>query len=368
MNNQIICPHCKKPFLPEEGMRHQLDEERQKVRKTEVDKLRKEIEQETALKLKDKENETSELKDQNKKLQEQMLDTNKILRQLQKQLAEKDLEVQKKIQQEEEKIRLETRKKAEEENNLRNREKDKKLEDALKMADEYRRKFEQGSQQTQGEVLEEYLENMLKNTFLYDDVQPVPKGIRGADVVQIVKNKFRQVGGKIVWESKRTKAWSNDWITKLISDKHNVKADEAVLVTNVLPNQIKGFGNYEGVWISNYESIIGVATVLRTFLLQVAIAKANNKSDRSDVKEQLYEYVQSTEFRNRFEAISGAFKARQEEIDIEKKWFTKKWAREEKTIATLLSNNSGLKGELESITGIKMDDDALVLESGDEVS
>ncbi len=349
-------------------MRHQLEEAREKFRKEEEIRIRKQIEQEVELKLKDKQNEAEELKEQNKKLQEQTLETNKLLRQLQKQLAEKDVEMEKKLQAEEEKIRLEVRRRADEENNLKNREKDKKLDDALKMAEEYKRKFEQGSQQTQGEVLEEFLENTLRTTFIYDEIQPVPKGIRGADVIQVVRNKFGKTAGKIVWESKRTKVWAGDWIAKLKEDKRSVKADVAVLVSNVLPSGVKGFGNHDGVWVANYESILGVATALRIMLLEVAIAKSGSMTT-SEAKDRLFEFVQSNEFRNRIEAISEAFKSRREEIEIEKKWFNKKWAKEEKLISGVLMNNAGLKGEIEAVTGVKFEDsDTLALEPGDDES
>ncbi len=367
MNNHIICPHCKRSFPPEEGMKHQLEAERQKFIQQEEERLRKKIEEETSMKLKDKENETTELKEQNRKLQEQILETNKLLRQLQKQLEDKDAEVQKKLLEEEEKIKQEVRKKTEEEFLLKNREKDKKLEDALKLADEYKRKFEQGSQQTQGEVLEEYLESTLKTSFIYDEVQPVPKGIRGADVIQVVRNSRGSVAGKIIWESKRTKAWSNDWVAKLKEDKRSVGADDAILITNNLPQGVKHFGNYQGIWVADYDSIVGVATALRTLLLMVAGAKAS-AIDASQKKDLLFQYVHSTQFRNRIEAIADAFAARKDEIETEKKWFTKKWAREEKLISTLLENNLTLQGELEAITGTKMTEkDELQLLSGEEV-
>jgi hypothetical protein len=117
-----------------------------------------------------------------------------------------------------------------------------------------------------------------------------------------------------------------------------------------MPEGIKNFGYYQGVWVCNYESIIGIATSVRTLLISVAAAKSstNNKEDKKDA---LFEYVQSTEFKNRVEAISEAFRSRQDEIDIEKRWFVKKWAREEKTIRNLIDTNQVLRGELESIIG-----------------
>lgn len=364
MNNQIICPHCKKSFLPEEGMRHQLDEERAKFRKNEEARLRKVVEEETALKLKDKQNEADELKAEKRKLQEELLENNKKERELKKLLEDKDLEMHKKLQEEEEKIRLEARKKVEEEQSLKFLEMQKKMQEQADALKDMERKLQQGSQQTQGEVLEEYLEKTLKSLFVYDEIQPVPKGIRGADVIQIVKNNRGSIAGKIIWESKRTKSWSNDWAAKLKEDKRSVGADEAILVTNNLPAGIKSSGRHEGIWVANYDSIVGSATFLRTMLLMVAGAKAG-AVDMSQKKDLLFQYVHSVQFRNRMEAIADAFAERKDEIEVEKRYFTKKWAKEEKLISAILNNNASMQGELEAITGVKLDDDILSLESGE---
>ncbi len=347
-------------------MRHQLDEERAKFRKNEEARLRKELEEETSVKLKDKQNEADELKAEKRKLQEEVLENNKKERELKKLLESKDLEMQKKLQEEEEKIRIDARKKAEEEQSLKFSEMQKKMQDQSVALKEMERKLQQGSQQTQGEVLEEFLENTLKSLFIYDEIQPVPKGIRGADVIQIVKNSRGSVAGKIIWESKRTKSWSNDWAAKLKEDKRSVGADEAILVTNNLPAGIKSSGRHEGIWVADYDSIIGSATYLRTMLLMVAGAKAG-AVDMAQKKDLLFQYVHSVQFRNRVEAITDAFAERKDEIEVEKRYFNKKWAKEEKLISAILTNNASMQGELEAITGIKMDDDVLALEGGEEI-
>lgn len=51
-----------------------------------------------------------------------------------------------------------------------------------------------------------------------DEIVEVSKGMNGADCIQLVKNSQGIVYGKIVYESKRTKSFENDWIDKLKSD------------------------------------------------------------------------------------------------------------------------------------------------------
>lgn len=107
-----------------------------------------------------------------------------------------------------------------------------------KQVDELMRKLEQGSQQTQGEVLELELEKVLRMTFPTDEITPAPKGIRGADVLHRVCAPGQPVCGTILWETKRTKSWNPGWIAKLQEDRVRVAADVAVIVSEVVPKDV----------------------------------------------------------------------------------------------------------------------------------
>jgi hypothetical protein len=117
--------------------------------------------------------------------------------------------------------------------------------------EELRRKLQQGSQQTQGEVLELELEEQIRATFPFDQIDPVPKGMNGADVIQRVHNKNGHCCGTIVWESRRTKGWSEGWIQKLKDDLRLVKGDIAIIVSEALPKEVKHFAHMKGVWITS---------------------------------------------------------------------------------------------------------------------
>jgi hypothetical protein len=213
-----------------------------------------------------------------------------------------------------------------------------------------KRKLEQGSQQTQGEVLELEIEQMLRQSFPHDDISPVAKGVRGADVLQVVKNNFGQECGTIVWELKRTKAWSNEWITKLKDDQRNIKADVAIIISQVLPPDIKSFGNKDGVMIGNYESIMALAGLLRGHLIDINSVKLVSVG-KAEKMEILYNYLAGNEFKMRVEAIVEAFTAMQDDIEREKRWFTAKWAKQEKYIRKVIDNTVGMHGDLQGIMG-----------------
>lgn len=380
MNDSILCPHCKQSIPLSEAITHQIEgkfqqellnerkkaeaerdrlielskkrieEERDKAKKETEVSLRKKITEEIDLKLKNAENESEETKKRNEKLEEQLLELSKMMRKQQTEVREKELEMEKRFSEEQEKLRKEEQRRIEEQFKLLLMEKDKKISDIQKVKEDLQRKLEQGSQQMQGEVLELAIEEMLKKEFPYDDIKPVPKGINGGDIIHVVRTMDGKTCGTIMWEMKRTKAWSPQWIPKLKDDQRTVHAELAVIISQVIPDLIKRFGFSDGVWICDYESVMGVAYALRTQLLEVIRAKTalDGKKGKADI---LYNYITSTEFRQRMETIVEAFHGMQEEIEKEKRWFAQKWAREEKNLRKVMDNTYGMDGELQSIMG-----------------
>lgn len=327
-----------------------IEEERDKALKEAEQKLKEQARKEIELELQDKTNETQELQKQNKQFQEQILEMNKIMRQMQTKHEQMELDLEKKLAQEQEKLKEEIRKKATEEHRLKYLEQEKRIQDALKLADDYKRKLEQGSQQMQGEIKELDLELMLKQEFPHDEIKEVPKGIRGADIIQIVKNQFGKNAGTIVWESKRTKTWSQGWVGKLKEDQRQIKAECAILLTQVLPDTIKHFGQIDGIWVADYESCIGIAYALRSQLLQIAAVKKSTEG-KNEKMELLYQYLSGIEFKQRIEGIVDAFDEMQKDIEREKRWFHKKWAKQEKHIRAVIDNTAGMHGDLQTMTG-----------------
>ncbi|MDA1316725.1 MAG: DUF2130 domain-containing protein [bacterium] len=380
MNDTITCPNCKQTIPLTEAISHQIDEKyKQEIAKItsentiererliELSKkriaeeklktaqeleatLRIKIKEDMELKVKDTENESKELKEQKKQLQDQLLELTKSMRKLQDSNREKELEMQKQFAKEQDVMREQEQKRLQDEYRLKDLEKEKKLQDAIKANEELRRKLEQGSQQMQGEVLELAIEELLKKEFPFDDIKEVPKGINGADIIQIVKNRSGGVCGSILWESKRTKSWSNGWVAKLKEDQRGIKSEIAVLVSQILPQHIEHFGMQEGVWVCHFTFTIGIAHALRAQLLEIASVKSAQNGQAGKM-EHLYSYVTSIEFRHRVEAILEAFTNMQLEIEKERRWFGQKWSREEKNLRKVLDTTVGMHGDLQSIMG-----------------
>jgi len=127
---------------------------------------------------------------------------------LEKDKEEFDLKLQRKLDEERGGIRKEAEGKALEQHRLKDLEKDKVINDLKAAMEDMKRKADQGSMETQGEVLEQDFEAQLKRFFVHDDLQPVPKGIRGADLIHTVRTPLGADCGLLLWETKNTKAWS----------------------------------------------------------------------------------------------------------------------------------------------------------------
>ena len=251
---------------------------------------------------------------------------------------------------EEDKIALVERKKAEEEQRSKVLELQKQLMDVSKANDELRRKINQGSQQTQGEAFELEFEKMLKHEFPNDQITEIVKGAKGGDIVQQVLDRNGNNCGKILWEMKNTKTWSELWVDKLKGDQRKAVADYAVLISEAVPQDLDSARFYKNIWVTKRSFVIGLASALRLNLIQIAMAKRalDGKKGKSDL---LFSYLSGTEFRLRIEAIVDAFTNMQVEIEKEKRYFSNKWARDEKNIRQVIDNTYGMHGDLKGIVG-----------------
>lgn len=361
----IKCTHCGKEIEISEALSHQIrgevtqnlqkefEQKLEEARLKAVEEGLKKATESLELKLKDKENEAKEARERSAKLQEQLLELNKTLRELKTKDEERDLEMQKKLSQEGEKIRQEAVKKAEEEQRLKLMEKDKQLADTLKELEDAKRKLQQGSQQAQGEVFELEFEKELLKHYPNDKISPVGKGMRGGDVIQEVWDRNGKMAGKILWELKNTKTWQEVWVEKLKADQRSINAEEAVLISEVLPSDLKMAGFRSSVWVTGREFVFPLADTLRAKLIQLYYVK-NSVKGKDEKMEILYSYLSGTEFKHRVEAIIEAFSNMQTEIEKEKRYFANKWARDEKNIRAVIDSTYGMHGDLKGIVGASL--------------
>ena len=313
-------------------------------------KAAKKIEENFADQLKDLQGAVAEKDAALKTFREQELELRKRQRKLEEAAESMELEVERKLAAEREKIRGETLKKVAEEHRLKDLEKDKVINDLKASLEDMKRKAEQGSMETQGEVLEQDFEAQLKTFFVHDDIQPVPKGIRGADLVQTVRTPMGAECGVLLWETKNTKAWSSAWIPKLKDDMIEVRASIAILVSVVLPTGINRFGPVDGVWVSDPICAIPLAAVLREQLIAVNRERTAS-SGKNEKMEALYQYLAGMEFKQKIEGIVEAFTSMQDQLNRERRAMERHWKQREKEIERVVKNTVGLYGDMQGIIG-----------------
>ncbi len=334
MQTTIICPHCKEEIELTQALTHQIEE------KVLGDQKRKHEEELEALqkKLETAQNAELEVRKERNKLEEERRTF--------------ELEKQRQLDKERETIRQKTAQEIMESQRLKDKEKDKVIDDLKKALEDAQRKATQGSQQLQGEVQELDLEQMLKKEFPEDFVEPIGKGVLGADVRQTVKNQRGIACGVILWESKRTKAWSDGWIGKLKEDLRNDRANVPVIVSEVVPDEISriGIGEKNGVYICRPTLAYALALLLRRGLLYADRLKmvAENKQTKA---EELYAFVTSHEFTQNVEAMIEIYVEMRNQIQKERIAFEKSWKLRESQVQRLLSGVAGMYGNMQGIAG-----------------
>jgi hypothetical protein len=263
---------------------------------------------------------------------------------------EMELTIEKRVQSGLEATRDQARKEAEESLNLKVAEKDETINSMKRQIEDLKRRAEQGSQQLQGEVQELELESILTARFPFDNIEPVPKGEFGGDALQRVVSPTGQACGTILWESKRTKNWSDGWLTKLRDDQRTAKAEVAVIISQALPKNVETFDLIDGVWVTHPRSAIPVAMVLRNTLIEIAAARSAMDGQQTKT-EMIYHYLTGPRFRQRVEAIVEAFSSMQDDLNKERKAITKQWAKREEQINRVMQSTVGMYGDLQGIAG-----------------
>ncbi len=271
-------------------------------------------------------------------------------RELDDEKRELELTVEKRIQEGLAATREQAKKEAEDGLKLKVFEKEQTIASMQKQIEELKRKAEQGSQQLQGEVQELELEALLREKFPWDTIDPVPKGEHGGDALQRVVGSHGQRCGTIIWESKRTKNWSDGWLAKLREDQRAAKSEIAVIVSQSLPKEVETFGLVENVWVTHTKTVLPLALALRQTLIEVASARQASEG-RQTKTELIYQYLTGPRFRHRVEAIVEAFSTMKEDLDKEKKAITKQWAKREEQIDRVMQATAGMYGDLQGIAG-----------------
>ena len=394
-NNQVTCPNCRHQFSIESALTADIEkeigeklkrefnekwkgekakvDEQMRAQKEQIEIERKRIMEEQALELANRKKEVEEqvksklikenelqiefYKKQNEENEEKLKALRKLeIEKMEIQQRMKDLENQheldtkKLLLEKENELKERIGKEADQKNEMRLKEFQKKIDDQNRLIEEMKRKSEQGSMQMQGEVQELALEEMLKQIFPFDDISEVGKGVKGADLIQTVKNGMGQPCGTIIWESKRTKEFQPLWIDKFKTDFRQSGGDIGVIVTQAMPKDMDGFGLKEGIYICHYHDAKSLAMVLRGSIIRINEANSANEN-KGEKMQMLYSYLTGNEFKHQMEAITEGFFSMKRAIISERVAMEKIWKEREKQIDKVLTNAAGMFGSVKGIAG-----------------
>lgn len=334
-----------------------LEEEKKQLQRVLEENLRKSIASDFENKLQMLDTANKDNEEKLKLARSKELDFLKKEQAMKEKEAEMELQIQRKLQEQRAEMVEQIRKQEAEktslkdtEHQLRVKELEKQLDDQKKLAEEMKRRAEQGSMQLQGEVQELILEELLRNAFPFDLVTEVGKGVRGADCVHHIRNQFGQECGKIIYESKRTKDFSIEWIEKLKKDMRSMGVDVAVIVTQCYPKGMDCFGEKDGVWICSFDEVKAVSYILRDGIVKLFTA-TKSEENRGDKMHMLYDYLTSTEFSEQWKAIREGFMSMKLSIQRERDAMEKLWKAREKQLEKVMLNAAHIRGSIEGIAG-----------------
>jgi hypothetical protein len=382
MANEIKCPNCGHQFELSESLKSEVEKELrgkmldwQKKKEEEFEKQKTAIESaaqkkagdDLAAKLKVLEDETKIKTLQLQEMQKKELELLRDKSALEEKQKNFEMELEKRFLEKKKEIEDSTIKREQELFDLKTKEFKLQMEQQQKLIEELKRKSEQGSMQLQGESQEILLEEILKENFPFDLIEEVGKGVEGADCIQTVRNNVGVACGKIIYESKRTKAWSNNWIDKLKADKRNTGADVAILVTQALPKDMDRFGEKDGIWVCSFYEVASLAHALRGGIIKISEAYRSQEG-KADKMQMLYDYLTGNEFRGQIEAIVEGFMSLKQGIMKERVQMEKVWKEREKQIEKVLLSTSGMYGSVKGIAGASVSDIPLLEGANDSTA
>jgi hypothetical protein len=323
-----------------------FDDEKKKIEES----LRKKVEEEMALKQQDLSNNLKEKEESIKKKDQMILEVMKQVREKDQREQEMRLEMEKRLNDSIKEGYARAQKQLAEQYEMQIKERDKNNDDLRKKIEELQMKASESSVQIRGEIQELELEQLLRELFPMDLIEPIGKGKFGADVAQKVRDQYGRSCGVILWESKHTKNWMQDWLPKLREDLRTSKAHIAVLASQTMPDGIESFGLKDGIWVTNYDCLAGLATALRHQLIFVAYER-NAASGKGEKMEMLYNYLIGHEFKQKIEAIVEVFTSMRTDLDKEKNVMERVWKKREMELARLAMNTSRMYGEMQGLVG-----------------
>lgn len=336
----------------EERIKSQLKSREDQLKES----IRKEIQSEKEAQLAELEQELTRKSAQLVELNQTKAKLQRLSREFEEKEAKIHLEMENKLNERLSEMKTNFKEQIQMESFLKIKEKEDIIESLKNKLQDAQQRAEQGSMQSQGEAQELMLEQLLGELNPSDTIEEVKKGVNGADCIQTVITQTGAIAGKIIYESKNTKNWTDTFISKLKQDNLIAKADIMVIVTKTMPKDVKGkYALIDGVWVTNMVNVRDLSLMLRYGLLKTHAVIVKN-SDKKDKVTLLYDYLTSEEFKATFESILTGFKELQDSHNDEQRKMQLLWKKRAKHLEQVLSSTIDFYGSIKGISGDSIPD------------
>lgn len=134
------------------------------------------------------------------------------------------------------------------------------------------------------------------------------------------------------------------------SELNHHNAEVGIIVSKTLPSSVRTFTIKDGIVIGSYESAIPVASLIRIHLIEVA-RQRSLEANSDETKEQLFQYLTSTQFRQRIEAIVEPILTMRQDVESERRVMEHQWSGRIKQMERAVHGMAGMYGDLEGIVG-----------------
>ncbi len=348
---RATCPDCGRTFALTDALkadvRAELTDEYDEVRRKDRDAIEAAIRHDITVEIDDLHEQVRERDQQVKVFRAQELELRRRERALADRAAEVDIEVERRLGPARDQLQLKADERAEERFSLRLAEKDKELQRVRTSLEKTQRQATQGSQELQGTVQQDALEQTLADHFPEDELKQTPRGQRGADVLQTVRLRGMSRGA-ILWESKRAKDWNDAWIPKVKDDQRRCGAHTSVIVSACLPAGAERIDRRNDVWITDLASAAQLALVLRESLIALAQQQARIAS-KADLQGEVYDYITSSRFTEHVKGAVETMTLLRNQLDSERAAHERLWSKRAAEIDKAEAHIARMIGDIEGI-------------------
>ena len=210
--------------------------------------------------------------------------------------------------------------------------------------------------QIEGLLEEGNLLAKLKELFPSDKFEHPGKG---GDIIQMIMEQGKEIG-KIVYECKKVKTFSNSHVEQAKQARNFRKADFAVLVTNAFPSKKQYYFVDKTVFVISPVSLEPITYTLRESLVKMAMLKMSNEAKQKAVQ-RVYDYLSSSEYNNKINDVSNQLMELGKDLKTEIASHRRTWERRYNIYSSVYADVTGINYSLKDLVQNRLEEKPTVM-------